>query len=137
MAEPQSGIRIFSLEEANLLLPLVKGELARLRELRKRIVSRQSMVDIEEMTGAGEPASQERIGQILREIEADVHVFHRLSEELNATGCELKDLDNGLIDFYGMHGGEVVYFCWKEGEECVSHWHTLDSGFKGRKKLEP
>lgn len=136
MAEPKFGIHIFSLDEANLLLPLVRGELVRLRELRRQIVSRQALVDVEEMAGGDDPNSKAKIEALLLEIERDVHIFHRASEELHALGCELKDLDKGLVDFYGMHGGDVVYFCWMDGEEKVSHWHTLDSGFKGRKKLE-
>jgi hypothetical protein len=136
MAEPKFGIRIFSLDEANLLLPLLRGELSRLRELRRKIVARQSQVDIEEMTAPSDPQSRAHIQGLLKEIEHDVHIFHRASEELHATGAELKDLDKGLIDFYGMHDNEIVYFCWADGEEKISHWHTLDSGFKGRKKLE-
>lgn len=136
MAEPKFGIHIFSLDEANLMLPLIRGELSRLRELRKVIVARQSLVDVEEMAGGNDSQSRAKIELLMREIESDVHIFHRAIEELHALGCELKDLDKGLIDFYGMHDNEVVYFCWMDGEEQVSHWHTLDSGFKGRKKLE-
>ena len=136
MAEPKSGIHIFSLDEANLMLPLVRGELARLREMRRQIVARQSLVDIEEMTGQDDPLTHRRIAELLRDIERDVHAFHRASEELHAAGCELKDLDKGLVDFYGMRENDVVYFCWMDGEDSISHWHTLDSGFKGRKKLQ-
>jgi hypothetical protein len=140
MAEPKSGMRIFSLEEANMMLPLLRGELSRLRDLRRQIVAHQSLVDIEEMTeqagGLAGEASKNRIQDLLKEIERDVLVFHRISEELHATGAELKDLDKGLVDFYGMHGDEIVYFCWADGEAQVSHWHALDSGFKGRRKFE-
>jgi hypothetical protein len=140
MAEPKFGMRIFSLDEANLLLPLLRGELSRLRELRRKIVAKQSLVDIEEMTAQPgsfqDEASKGRIGGLLGEIERDVLVFHRITEELQATGAELKDLDKGLVDFYGMHGDEIVYFCWADGEEQISHWHSLDSGFKGRRKIE-
>jgi hypothetical protein len=135
MAEPKSGIHIFSLDEANLMLPLVRGELTRLREMRRQIVARQSLVDIEEMTGQDDPLTHRRIAELLRDIERDVHAFHRASEELQAAGCELKDLDKGLVDFYGLHQDDVVYFCWMDGEDSISHWHTLDSGFKGRKSF--
>lgn len=134
MADPKFGVRIFSVEEANLLLPLVRGELARLRALRKVIVGSQSQVDIEEMAGGQGKAA--RIEALLRRIERDVHAFHRATEELQAAGCELKDLDKGLVDFYGLVGGEVVYLCWMEGEDSVTHWHALDAGFNGRQKLD-
>ena len=136
MADPKFGVRIFSVDEANLLLPLVRGELSRLRALRKVIVARQSQVDIEEMTGGGKAESSTRVEGLLREIERDVHAFHRATEELHAAGCELKDLDKGLVDFHGLLDGEIVYLCWMEGEDSVTHWHALDAGFNGRQKLD-
>jgi hypothetical protein len=136
MAEPKFGIRIFSLDEANALLPRIRVDLSRLREMRKQIVSRQALVDVEEITAEDGIVGRARIEELLREIESSVHAFHKATEDLHALGCELKDLDKGLIDFYGMRGNDVVYFCWMDGEEGISHWHPLDSGFKGRKKLE-
>jgi hypothetical protein len=136
MAEPKFGIRIFSLDEANALLPQIRVDLARLRELRRQIVSRQALVDVEELTAPSPPEARERIAQLLAEIENAVHAFHKTTESLHSRGCELKDLDKGLVDFYGLRENEVVYFCWMDGESEVVHWHPLDSGFKSRKKLE-
>jgi hypothetical protein len=39
------------------------------------------------------------------------------------------------VDFYGRRDGEVVYLCWRDGEDRVAHWHTLGSGFAGRRPL--
>lgn len=138
MAEPKSGIRIYSLDEANSVLPRVRKDLSRLRVLRRQIVSRQALVDVEEISASGHisPESRKRIESFLAEIERDVHSFHKASEELHSLGCELKDLDKGLVDFYGMRGNEVVYLCWMDGEEAVTHWHPLDSGFKGRQPID-
>ncbi len=118
------------------MLPQIRACLGRLKALRKRIVGLQAKVDIEELTAPSPSRDRGNIELMLREIEADVHAFHKASEEINSLGCELKDLDKGLIDFYGMRGPDVVYYCWKEGEDSISHWHTLDSGFQGRQKIE-
>jgi hypothetical protein len=136
MPENQSGIRIFTLAEANAALPRVRELMASLRQLRQRIVGLQAAVDIEELTASQASRDRARIEGLLHEIEQDVHTFHKTTEELNRVGCELKDLEKGLIDFYGMHGSQLVYLCWAEGEEKVSHWHPLESGFQGRQKLE-
>lgn len=133
MLEPISGLRIFTLSEANEILPRIKGLLSRMKDLRRQIVSLQARVDIEEMTGQADGPAMERL---LKEIETDVHAFHKMMEEMHSLGCELKDLDQGLVDFYGMHQGEIVYLCWKEGETAVTHWHKLDAGFQGRQKLD-
>lgn len=58
-------------------------------------------------------------------------------ERVNEMGCELKDLDMGLVDFRTEMEGREVYLCWKLGEEHVSFWHDLDAGFAGRRPLEP
>lgn len=55
----------------------------------------------------------------------------RLSEE----GIEVKDLDAGLLDFYGLVLGEIVFLCWRAGEEEVGHYHPLDGGFRSRRPL--
>jgi hypothetical protein len=51
-------------------------------------------------------------------------------------GIELKDPEQGLIDFRSIREGREVYLCWKLGEERVSHWHEIDAGFAGRQALE-
>jgi hypothetical protein len=137
MSESPSGIHIFTLAEANAALERVRELLSVLRAMRRHIVGMQAQVDIEELS-APSPSQRdrERIDALLREIEHDVHLFHKTTQELNAVGCELKDLEKGLVDFYGMRDNQVVYFCWQEGETSISHWHPLESGFQGRQKLE-
>lgn len=130
------GEKIFSLDEANACLPRVRVALARLRETRKRVVAAQAAVDIEEMTGGRGPESKDRIDALLKGIQSGAHDWHKELSALESLGCALKDLDKGLIDFFAMHGGELVCYCWMEGEESISHWHTLDAGFQGRKKIE-
>ena len=108
-----------------------------LRDTRKRIVGMQAAVDIEELTVSSVAAGRaEKIESLLREIEREVHAFHKTSEALNLIGCELKDLDKGTLDFYGLRDNQVVYFCWAEGEKKISHWHSLEAGFQGRQKIE-
>jgi len=52
------------------------------------------------------------------------------------TGCLVKDLDEGLVDFPSLMHGEEVYLCWKLGEERIGFWHGLQEGFAGRKPLD-
>lgn len=58
-----------------------------------------------------------------------------LTLKLQALGVEVKDFHQGLVDFRGHLGNDTVYLCWKWGEDAVKHWHTLDSGFAGRKSI--
>jgi hypothetical protein len=57
-------------------------------------------------------------------------------EQVQATGCEVKDLDIGLVDFLTYYRGEDVYLCWKLGESSIEFWHGLEEGFRGRKPID-
>ncbi len=135
MPDPRSGIKFFTLDEANALLPKVRLQLSLLRETRRRIVGLQARVDIEELTAPSQGADPRRLDELLKAINADVQSFHRALEGFAALGCELKDLEKGLVDFYSMRGNDVVYLCWMDGEDSIQWWHTLDSGVKGRQPI--
>src|SRR5918911_520443 len=77
----------------------------------------------------------------VRELAARM-VAHRRSlavascvDELNALGVQVKDLDDGLVDFPAWRGDEEVLLCWRLGEDEVAFWHGADEGFAGRKPL--
>jgi len=57
-------------------------------------------------------------------------------ESVQETGCVVKDLDTGLIDFPTLYRGEEVYLCWKLGEPAIAFWHGVDEGFRGRKAID-
>ena len=67
---------------------------------------------------------------VAREIEA-------LLREIAELGAEVKDPEQGLIDFRTQRRGREVYLCWKLGEgDRISFWHDLQAGFAGRKIIE-
>ena len=67
---------------------------------------------------------------VAREIEA-------LLREIAELGVEVKDPNDGLIDFRAERRGREIYLCWKLGEgDRIAFWHDLDTGFAGRKIIE-
>jgi hypothetical protein len=58
-------------------------------------------------------------------------------DQILETGCIIKDLDVGLLDFPSMIDNEEVYLCWKLGEDRIRFYHRQDEGFAGRKPLDP
>jgi hypothetical protein len=58
-------------------------------------------------------------------------------EKIQSTGCVVKDLDKGLLDFPAIVNNEEVYLCWRLGEKRIRFWHRQDEGFAGRKPLDP
>jgi hypothetical protein len=67
-------------------------------------------------------------------------LLEQAKKELDAvmeTGCSVKDLEIGLVDFPHLleFEEEEVFLCWKYGEKKVRFWHELDKGFSSRKPL--
>jgi len=56
--------------------------------------------------------------------------------EIDEIGVQVKDLDQGLLDFPCLLDGETVLLCWKQGEKEIGYWHTMDGGYAGRKPLD-
>jgi len=127
----EEGPRIFTLEEANALLPaleLALGDLARLRsELEQAIVAVGGADQAVAILQRGEPPDRGR--------EEDGEVGSAL-ERVNGLGCVLKDVEAGLVDFYALRDEEPVFLCWQLGEPAVAHWHPLDKGFAAREPIE-
>ena len=64
-----------------------------------------------------------------------IESFHSVLNQLQELGAWVKDLQMGLVDFYGMRNGEYMWWCWKLGEERVGYWHPLDEGYASRQPL--
>jgi len=69
---------------------------------------------------------------------------NRLAETLKSalnrileTGCLIKDLDVGLLDFPAVINQQEVCLCWKLGEDRIRFYHRQDEGFANRKPLDP
>ena len=58
-------------------------------------------------------------------------------ERILETGCLIKDLEVGLLDFPALINNEEVYLCWRLGEDRIRFYHRQDEGFSGRKPLDP
>jgi hypothetical protein len=56
-------------------------------------------------------------------------------DEVTELGVQVKDVEEGLVDFPALRRGETVLLCWKLGEDEIRYWHTLDGGFAGRQEL--
>jgi len=56
--------------------------------------------------------------------------------EIDAIGVQVKDLEEGLLDFPCVIDGRTVLLCWKLGEREIGYWHSPEDGFAGRKPLD-
>lgn len=124
-------MRFFTVREANQLIPFLTEQLKHIRSERKRLVrvARRSLHRFEDiMLRGGMSVSLEYFERARR--------LHALLAEIGAKGCQIKDLDSGLVDFPTLWEGREVFLCWKIGEAEVTFWHELDTGFAGRQPLK-
>lgn len=127
-------MKIFRLEEANALLPIIRPMLERLVQRRRDHAIALLEADVArgfEPDEGGAPRAIVREDQT-RGLRDEVI---RLVEAIQRHGCTLKDIDLGLVDFPALRGGQLVNLCWKMDEAHVGFWHATDEGFASRKSL--
>ena len=127
--KPTTRKKYFTVAEANAVLPLARSIVRDIAELANRLQERY-----DRLTAEGELADGNR-EELEQELEQDQDKLQEYQQELQRLGIELKDFHSGLIDFPSWMGKREVYLCWKLGEPLVAHWHELDAGFAGRRKI--
>ena len=128
------GPVLFTLAEANALLPrltpilsALQGRKAELDEVRRALAGL-----LPAMRGNGHGAEAADLEGRLQALAAEITAEVR---QVAALGVEVKDLDQGLIDFPSLRDGRIVYLCWRLGEGPIAYWHEVDAGFAGRRPL--
>lgn len=135
MTDASQPLKLFTVEEANRMLPLVRAIARDWVELTESVIERReriSRLTAGRKIDADDPYSQE-LRQSEAELEKDLRLLRGYVQELQQLGVEPKP--GGLIDFPAMMDGRIVYLCWRPGEAEVLYWHELDAGFAGRQSL--
>ena len=138
MSSPQNvPTRLFTIEQANAMLPLVRAITTDLSNLARDVVERRhrlAMIADGRELKSGDPYADE-LAQMKAELERDAHRLRDYVEELQELGVEPKGAMEGLVDFPSQQDDRVVYLCWRLGEPEVLFWHETEAGFSGRQPL--
>lgn len=131
-------LKVFTLKEANQTLTQIQPLLEDLRNKRNEILSLEVEIDALELisTAADKENPSALISRKVEDYTKLVNRFYALIETIQNSGCIIKDIETGLVDFYSLYKGKVVYLCWRMGEAEITHWHEIGSGFAGRQPLE-
>jgi hypothetical protein len=133
--------KYFSVEDAQKALPRVRRLLSRLHKLKLEInflaEEREAPFELDEPASEDEAyrfafAQEIKLNRVLHKA---IYEFFKTLDQLNEIGCVVKDLDEGLIDFYSRLNDREVMLCWKEGEDSIRHWHEIETGFAGRNPI--
>lgn len=130
-------MRYFTPEEANAALaevgPLVERMVAHRRAHVEALARQEELEGRIRGNGGGIPPAT--LAAAAGEVEVEARELTRVIDEIIACGAEVKDIDEGLIDFPATRRGETVLLCWKLGEDEIRYWHTVEDGYAGRREL--
>jgi hypothetical protein len=131
--------RRFTLEEAERLLPEIE------KSIREAISSKSEFEEVETalrsvnqrviMLG-GVLVDRSAVYQNRLRRDQSAERLKTVIQKIQESGCLIKDLDLGLIDFPTLFRGDEVYLCWKLGETGIGFWHGTQEGFAGRKPID-
>lgn len=122
--------KIFTVEQANRMLPALRKVVALLQDRVRWLESNRPEVPflVEEFKiPLDAPVDPEYFANLLK--------IRRIMAEVDVMGCQIKDIQMGLVDFPAKIDGKDVLLCWRAGEESVRYYHDLTSGYSGRRPI--
>ena len=122
-------MKLFTVAEANALLPAVREILKRIQAARRKLGSYKNQAKAaadQADQGGGGFSDGLRYADLLIDLTSQ-------TSELEVLGVQLKDFDRGLVDFPSLRDGRVVLLCWQIGDgDELEWWHDVEDGFAGR-----
>ncbi len=114
--------------------------------LLEAMAARRRMIELDQQLGSlaeriqrqgGLAVSYDSAAKLRMDHDAFIDSIQSSLDAIHATGCQVKDLDTGLLDFPGRINGQDICYCWRVGEERIRFYHGQDEGFSGRKPIAP
>ena len=134
--EDMNQLKMFTVEEANKLLPKLTELIHEAQKSRDQILRLEVEVDaLELVADKDENGFSRSLNPKIDEYNRTVGGFYSLLDKIQGMGCFLKDVNLGLVDFYSLQEGRVVYLCWKAGEPEIGFWHEIGRGYASRQPL--
>lgn len=131
--------RFFTLRQAEHCLPEVDRLLRSLIELKDEYESSEGELGriAQRITLAGGMVPpRERIADLRGRKDTVARSVKSKLERMQEIGCQLKDIDAGLVDFPTLYRDKEVYLCWKLGESGIGFWHEIEDGYGGRQPID-
>lgn len=126
----ENNTRFFTLAQANQLLEVLHPLIAEMLAARDAILALQPQLEVvlnKAVHNGGSIISAEALD-----------AFDALKKSLYTIqqyDVFVKDVNSGLIDFPSIRDGQAVFLCWQFGEEKISFWHELETGYDGRQPI--
>lgn len=140
--------RYYTVGEANAEVPRLNELFGAVMQLRGLLKDLYARLDDVGCAPTSEPELEDAIEDALTDDEDDEEIqrarmiFKGMADALKeqvqlimATGCVIKDIETGLVDWPALHHGHEICLCWRYGEREVAYWHDQASGFAGRQPV--
>lgn len=137
-AEPEA--RMFTLTEAERARKELEPFLLEAMDCRKKLAGLETdltAVSTRITMMGGMIVPYEKLASLRVEHQQLAETLKSALNRILETGCLIKDLEVGLLDFPALINNEEVYLCWRLGEDRIRFYHRQDEGFAGRKPLDP
>jgi hypothetical protein len=134
------GPRVYTPREANALIAKLNALFDGVDQVRQRLKTLKGKIDVlemiwgEEVQAESNPDNRE-YRHYLDEIEQAKKDFETATRRIADLEAVVKSLDQGLVDFYGVIDGRLVFLCWQRGEKAIEYYHHLEDGFQGRQPI--
>lgn len=128
--EEDSSQTLFTLEEANRLIPVLRPLLQKLTSICRDLSALHQEIQQARRNALLDGGTQ--VGSYYIKL---LDKFNSVLSKIESTGVLVKDFRIGLCDFPHMRDGRLIYLCWRMDEDQVRYWHETDAGFAGRKPL--
>jgi len=132
MTERTENLKLFTVEEANRMLPVVEPIVAEIKTRHLKVQSFRehaaAAAEAAEHGGGGMEGGSNYVAALIE--------LSKQAIKLDEMGVQIKDFARGLIDFPSERDDRVVLLCWQLGEgPHIEWWHELEAGFRGRQEL--
>lgn len=122
--------KIFSLEEADALIPQLEALLSEIEKKQETFHRLQDELFFEELLGDAPPSELQ-----MKELDHSLDGLEKELKVIRSLGCLLRHPERGLVDFLAEAGNEWIYYCWRRGESKIEFYHTLQGGYFERRPL--
>ncbi len=137
---PEPEQRLFTLIEAERARKELEPFLVEAMDCRKKLAGLETdltAVSARITMMGGVIVPYEKLATLRVEHQQLAETLRSALNRILETGCIIKDLEIGLLDFPALINNEEVYLCWRLGEDRIRFYHRQDEGFAGRKPLDP
>ena len=116
--QPSLKPKVFTIEEANKLIPMLEGSFERINDLNYNLqILSGDLKDLVNTWGDAVFGEKNPDNSYYKDLLAQRdYVTEELSRRITTVqslGCIVKDVEKGLVDFYHKRGEKTILLCWQ------------------------